>query len=478
MRSALLPGLGDPSDEGTLLHLLELLYETGRVDLPLGRLFEGHVDALQIVQRYGTAAQGRRVEAILAGGGAFGVWNADLAGQPLRLADGRLTGGESFASGAGLPHALVTVDGEGGRQLMLLNLARTPPVVDRSFWHVIGMQRSETHVVRWMEAPVATDDLIGAPGDYVREPWFSGGALRFATAGRRHRRTARPYHRASRGVGQGGRPAPEGSTCRALRLGGGDGGGGAHRCGGLVRRHRRAPAAGRRRAGGGLRCRRTGDRTRRAGGGVRVVVRRAPARRGHHRPVGVPPPARTRRAADAGGRGGGGRYVDGRIVKLRLGTPRRLLVVAPHPDDEAIGAHTMMTRLRRRGVVVHVVIVTDGAGSHRSSPRWPGRRLVAERRRESRRVLRQIGVTADAVTFLDLPDGRLDTRAAAARRGLARAVMTPGPTLVVSPSGSDDHPDHRAVASCIDALRRPGLRRLAYPVWPAGAKVGGAARCS
>ncbi|MET0375034.1 MAG: PIG-L family deacetylase, partial [Rhizorhabdus sp.] len=121
-------------------------------------------------------------------------------------------------------------------------------------------------------------------------------------------------------------------------------------------------------------------------------------------------------------------------MKLRLGTPRRLLVVAPHPDDEAIGAHAMMTRLRRRGVAVRVVIVTDGAASHPSSARWPRRRLVAERRRESRRVLRQIGVAADAVTFLDLPDGRLHTRVADARRGLAREIAGRGATLVMAPS--------------------------------------------
>lgn len=42
------------------------------------------------------------------------------------------------------------------------------------------MQRSATHIVRWEGAPIEQDDLIGAPGDYVREPWFSGGALRFA----------------------------------------------------------------------------------------------------------------------------------------------------------------------------------------------------------------------------------------------------------------------------------------------------------
>lgn len=161
-------------------------------------------------------------------------------------------------------------------------------------------------------------------------------------------------------------------------------------------------------------------------------------------------------------------------MKLRLGTPRRLLVVAPHPDDETIGAHTMMTRLRRRGVRIHVIVVTDGAASHPSSPSWPRQRLVAERRRESRRALRQIGVAADAVTFLDLPDGRLHTRAGAARRGLAQLVVNRGSTLVVSPSPHDDHPDHRTVAACMDALPRHGLRKLTYPVWPAGQKVAGA----
>lgn len=180
-RSTLLPSLCDPADHVSLLQVLRLLYETGRTDLPLGRLFEGHVDAVQIVLRYGTADQVERVIAAVANGSAFGVWNADLSGEALQLHDGRLSGGKSFASGAGLlTHALVSVDVAGGRQLLLLDLARTPPTIDRSFWRVTGMQRSETHVVRWQNISVAAHDLIGGPGDYVREPWFSGGALRFA----------------------------------------------------------------------------------------------------------------------------------------------------------------------------------------------------------------------------------------------------------------------------------------------------------
>lgn len=115
-------------------------------------------------------------------GAALGVWNADLPGEPLRLDHGRLSGGKSFASGAGLlSHALVTVEAAGGRQLVLVDLAAAPPAIDHNVWRVVGMQRSETHVVRWTDALAEAATLVGAPGDYVREPWFSGGALRFAT---------------------------------------------------------------------------------------------------------------------------------------------------------------------------------------------------------------------------------------------------------------------------------------------------------
>lgn len=173
--------IADPDDPATHLRLLRLLYEVGRRDLPLGRLFEGHVDALQIVSRYGSEAQRQQAGAVVRGGGALGVWNADQPGNPTVLSDARLTGGKAFASGAGiLSHALISIDAGGARQLLLLDLAEVAPRIDRSWWRTTGMQRSETHVVQWHDQPCPPDALIGQPGDYVREPWFSGGAIRFA----------------------------------------------------------------------------------------------------------------------------------------------------------------------------------------------------------------------------------------------------------------------------------------------------------
>lgn len=139
--------------------------------------------------------------------------------------------------------------------------------------------------------------------------------------------------------------------------------------------------------------------------------------------------------------------------------------MAPHPDDETIGAFGLIRRLRAMRSAVRVIVVTDGAASHRASARWPRDRLVRERRRETLRALHGLGVRRGAVSFLGLPDGGLPDAADTCRRQLGRAVRA-GADLIVGPAADDDHPDHRAVADALRRLRLPGARRLAYQVWP------------
>ena len=86
---------------------------------------------------------------------------------------------------------------------------------------------------------------------------------------------------------------------------------------------------------------------------------------------------------------------------------RDVLVVAPHPDDEAIGAFGLMSALRRRGARLWVLVVSDGGASHPGSTAWPPARLVPERRRETRRAMATLGIPPSRVRFLGLPDGAL-----------------------------------------------------------------------
>jgi LmbE family N-acetylglucosaminyl deacetylase len=153
-------------------------------------------------------------------------------------------------------------------------------------------------------------------------------------------------------------------------------------------------------------------------------------------------------------------------VRLHLGRPGHALIVAPHPDDETIGAAGLIRVLRLRGVRVTVVVVSDGAASHPGSRAWPRDRLIAGRRRESLRALHRLGVTAGAVTFLALPDGRIGQAARRGGRRLRAIVAGGGCDLIVGPASGDAHPDHRAVAAMLAGIAGPA-RRLAYQVWPA-----------
>ena len=162
-------------------------------------------------------------------------------------------------------------------------------------------------------------------------------------------------------------------------------------------------------------------------------------------------------------------------MRVRADTPRCLLVIAPHPDDETIGTYTLITRLRRRGVEVRVLVVTDGGGSHPNSLAWPRARLVKERQRETRRAMRGIGVAAGNIRFLGLPDGALHSRAPLARRRIVAAIRAaPRPLLLLAPSQGDDHRDHRVTAAGAADAGSAGVCRLAYPVWPAGVRLVGA----
>ncbi|MGA2042639.1 MAG: acyl-CoA dehydrogenase family protein [Roseiarcus sp.] len=166
------------------LALCRILREIGAGSLPLGRLYEGHVNAIGLVGRYGNDRQRRLVAAEARAGQIFGVWNTDdAAGLRLDWERGRLRlrGRKILASGAGrIERPLVTAtDGE-GRRLMVMPRLDGPERADLSQWTAHGMRASATGAVDFTGVVVDPAEIVGGDGDYERQPAFSGGAWRFA----------------------------------------------------------------------------------------------------------------------------------------------------------------------------------------------------------------------------------------------------------------------------------------------------------
>jgi alkylation response protein AidB-like acyl-CoA dehydrogenase len=168
----------------TGLSLSEVLRSIGSGSLPLGRLFEGHVNALELVLRCGDQEQVDLVAEEAREGKLFGVWNTDDA-NGLRLIHryGRswLEGRKVLASGAAhIERPLVTATDENGRRLIVLPRVGAPDRADLSRWTAQGMRASATGAVDFTGVEVEPVEIVGREGDYERQPWFSAGAWRFA----------------------------------------------------------------------------------------------------------------------------------------------------------------------------------------------------------------------------------------------------------------------------------------------------------
>jgi N-acetyl-1-D-myo-inositol-2-amino-2-deoxy-alpha-D-glucopyranoside deacetylase len=214
-------------------------------------------------------------------------------------------------------------------------------------------------------------------------------------------------------------------------------------------------------------------------------------------------------------------------LDLAIGPDTRLLVVAPHPDDEVLGAAGLIRRVVRSGGAVHVVWMTSGDGfpegvetadgiSHPTPQDYRGYGTLREG--EARAAVGVLGVKRGALSMLGFPDGGLCELASTylsakarafespfterispplseqvirgvryrgtdVRRELERLLVRFAPTVVATVHPEDEHPDHCSTHIFMrEALAQSAARTRARPrvlqylihygTWPLSADAG------
>ncbi|MFA7240303.1 MAG: glycosyltransferase [Sulfuricellaceae bacterium] len=114
----------------------------------------------------------------------------------------------------------------------------------------------------------------------------------------------------------------------------------------------------------------------------------------------------------------------------------RILVFAPHPDDEIIGCGGYLAQKCAAKAVVRVIVVSDGACGLAQSA-TPGLR-----QEESRSGLAELGV--QDVRFWDYPDSAIPL-SGGILAAYVQAVADFRPTRILLPATGESHPDHRRV---------------------------------
>ena len=135
-------------------------------------------------------------------------------------------------------------------------------------------------------------------------------------------------------------------------------------------------------------------------------------------------------------------------------TGKRVLVIAPHPDDETFGCGGSLALHARAGDPVKVVFLTNGAKGDTSGKNNKDR-YVKLRQDEAMKACACLGVTA--FDFWPYED-----RSLAGSRGALRRMIDLledfRPQLVYAPSPMEFHPDHRAASFLLcDAIRSSSL---------------------
>ena len=156
--------------------------------------------------------------------------------------------------------------------------------------------------------------------------------------------------------------------------------------------------------------------------------------------------------------------VQTRFPALQLERPARIVVVAPHPDDEVLGCGGLASTYSRLGVPISIVAVTDGTASHPGSPTFTPDDLVEVRAAERDRALAELFDTPPHVTRLGLPDSNVVAHEADLRTALAQ-LLRPDDVCIAT-WRHDGHTDHEAVGRAAAwACEQTGSRLLEVPIW-------------
>lgn len=186
-----MPAPDTPTDSARRASFAEewrVLRAVARADGSVGRIFDGHLNAVERISALAPEPlRSRELEGVASREMILGVWGADPIpgeGPPARLSpDGNsISGVKTWCSGStGVQRALVLVrstDNKPGPPHLAYVDTTTGMYVDRSWFKGAGMRTSESHRVVFEDAPVLA--VLGEPGELLREPYFARDAIRTA----------------------------------------------------------------------------------------------------------------------------------------------------------------------------------------------------------------------------------------------------------------------------------------------------------
>ncbi len=148
-----------------------------------------------------------------------------------------------------------------------------------------------------------------------------------------------------------------------------------------------------------------------------------------------------------------------------LPSNQKVLILAPHPDDDCFGLGGTMAKIAQNSGTTTVAYFCDGSGGVESGAGNFDKNLIEIRKKEAK-ISGEILRVKEQV-FFGYHDGSLAS-SMASTKALSDLIKRVQPDIIFVPSFLDNHPDHRVVNEIlINALTNidAGLEIWAYEIW-------------
>ena len=128
-----------------------------------------------------------------------------------------------------------------------------------------------------------------------------------------------------------------------------------------------------------------------------------------------------------------------------------VLVVAAHPDDEAIGCFGTLLNHYKLGDIINIVFLTDGVSSRGNS-----KKNKDERKKNCLKVLSVLGLKKNNVFFLDYPDNMMDSVPLLdVVKNIEKIKQKIKPNIIYTHFSNDLNIDHRVAYQAAVTASRP-----------------------
>ena len=129
---------------------------------------------------------------------------------------------------------------------------------------------------------------------------------------------------------------------------------------------------------------------------------------------------------------------------------KTVLVIAAHPDDEALGCAGTILKHTNSGDPVHLLFLADGEGARGSLDGLEARKLATIY------AARLMGITEENITFLNFPDNRMDSlQLLDVVQKVEPVISRISPQIIYTHHHGDLNIDHRITHQSVLTVCRP-----------------------